>query len=150
MDAVTYPDTEVISFINEHMIPLRVQHDTEPTATDFNVKRTPTVVTLDPEGNEHHRTVGFLGPEDLIASLLLGIAKVYFDKDQFGDALLSLNKILSEHANSDSAPEAIFIKGVSEFKSFNNPNKLRDAYERLKSHYPDNEWTKRAYPYSLI
>jgi hypothetical protein len=150
MDAVTYPDTEVISFINENMIPLRVQHDAEPTAADFNVKWTPAIITLDPEGNEHHRTVGFLGPHDLIASLLLGIAKVYFDKDQFGDALFSLNKIVSEHAKSDSTPEAIFLKGVSEFKSMHDPKKLREAYEKLKSQYPENEWTKRAYPYSLI
>ena len=150
MDAVTYPDNAVLSFINEHMIPLRVAFDAEPHAKDFNVKWTPTIVTLDPSGKEHHRTLGFLAPEDLIASLLLGIGKVYFDEDKFEDALASLGKVTADYSKSNSAPEAIFYWGVSGYKSSHDPNKLKEAYERLKAEYPESEWTKRAYPYRLI
>ena len=63
-------------FIQENLIPLRVAYDHKPLSADFKVKWTPTLVTLDPDGTEHHRTVGFLGPEELIASLMLGIAQV--------------------------------------------------------------------------
>ena len=79
MDAVTYPETAVSNFIMEHLIPLRIAFDAQPHATDFNVVWTPTIITLDAEGNEHHRTTGFFSPEELIPSLKLGAGKTYFD-----------------------------------------------------------------------
>ena len=72
MDAVTYPDTKVAAFINSSLIPLRIASDSQPLATDFNITWTPTLITLDVNGKEHHRTVGFLPPEELIASLCWG------------------------------------------------------------------------------
>jgi hypothetical protein len=150
MDAVTYPDNGVISFISERMIPIRVAFDSEPHATDFNVKWTPTIVTLDSGGKEHHRTVGFLAPEDLIASLLLGIGKMHFDTDKFEDALANLEKVTSNYSKSDAAPEAIYLRGVSGYKQSHDPKRLKEVYETLQAEYPASEWTKRAYPYRLI
>ena len=150
MGAVTYPNAEVGEFVSKNLIPLQVKSDAQPLANDFNVKWTPTLITLDAEGKEHHRTVGFLPPEELIPSLLLGIAKCHFDRDRFAEALASLDKLLSEYSKSDSAPEAIFLRGVSRYKSTHDPKPLKEAYEKLQSEYPSSEWTKRAYPYRLI
>jgi TolA-binding protein len=150
MGAVTYPNAGVISFINENMIPLQVRFDARPLATDFNVRWTPAIITLDTEGKEHHRTVGFLPPEALIPSLLLGMAKVYFDSDRFDEALAKLEKLLSDYPFSRSAPEAIYLRGVSLYKSKDDPKPLKQAYEKLKADYPESEWTERAYPYSLL
>jgi len=69
MAAVTYPDAKVISFVSENMVPIQVLFDAKPLSVDFNVKWTPTLITLDTEGKEHHRTVGFLSPDELIPSL---------------------------------------------------------------------------------
>lgn len=150
MDAVTYPDGKVISFMNENLVPLRVSFDAKPLAAEFQVKWTPTLVTLDGEGKEHHRTVGFLSPEDLIPSLLLGMAKVKFDQDIFDDAMGLLEKIMTDYARSGSASEAIFLRGVCLYKSTHNPKPLKEAYEKLQAEYPESEWTKRAYPYRLL
>ena len=150
MAAVTYPDDKVISFINEKMIPLQVSFDAQPIAIDFNVKWTPTIITLDSNGREHHRTVGFLAPEELIPSLLLGIAKVYFDADQFDSALTILNKLISEYPESNSTSEAIFLRGVSLYKNTHDAKPLKEAYETLNARDPKDGWTKRAYPYRLL
>ena len=150
MDAVTYPDAGVVGFINENMIPLRVKYGVEPLTTDLNVKWTPTIVTLDSEGNEHHRTVGFFSPEELVPSMLLGIAKVFFDSNLFDKALINLEKILKDFPESDSAPEAIYLTGVSLYKNTDDPKPLKEVYERLLDNYPASEWTKRAYPYRLL
>ena len=150
MDAVTYPDAKVIHFISEKMIPLRVPFDAQPLAADFNVKWTPSLVTLDAEGREHHRTVGFLAPEELIPSLLLGIAKSYFETDRFDEALAGIDKLLGEYPESDSTPEAVYLRGVCRYKSTNDPKPLKEAYEQLKTQHPSSEWTKRAYPYRLL
>ena len=150
MDAVTYPDPGVINFVHQNIIPLRVPFDAKPLSSDFNIKWTPSLLTLDTEGKEHHRTLGFLGPEELIPSLLLGIAKVKFDQDQFAEALTLLERILAEFPKSTPAPEAIFIRGVSRYKQSHEAHHLKEAYEKLTAEYPDQDWTKRAYPYRLL
>lgn len=149
MDAVTYPEDRVVEFIVQNVIPLRIPFN-DPLATEFNVKWTPTLVTLDPQGKEHHRTVGFLNAEELIASLLLGIAKTRFETEKFQDAIASLDKIVTSYPKSGFAPEAIFLRGVAQFKSTHDPKPLRALYEKLVAEYPGSEWTGRAYPYRLI
>jgi hypothetical protein len=150
MDAGTYPDAKVIAFLNSRFVPLRLRFDTEPFATDFNVKWTPTLVTLGPDGREHHRTVGFLGVEELLASLLLGEAKYHFDHDRFDQALASLDQLVGQYGASDSAPEAVFLTGVCRYKRSHDPKPLKAAYEQLVAKFPTSEWTKRAYPYRLL
>lgn len=132
------------------MIPLQVRFDAQPIATDFNIKWTPTIITLDSKGKEHHRTVGFLAPEELIPSLLFGIAKMYFDADKFNDALANLNQLLSEYPESDASSEAIYLRGVCLYKSTHDAKPLKEAYEKLNARDPKGEWTKRAYPYRLL
>ena len=150
MDAVTYPDSRVSDFVEKKMIPLQVPYNHQPLSTDFNVKWTPTLVMLDAEGKEHHRTVGFLGPEELIPSLLLGVAKVHFDLEQIDPALADLEALLAGYPKSDAAPEAIFLRGVSRYKSTHDAKPLKEAYEMLEAQHPKSEWTKRAYPYRLL
>jgi hypothetical protein len=150
MDAVTYPNPKVINFLHQNFIPVRVLFDTKPLASDFNVKWTPTLITLSADGKEHHRTVGFLGPEELVASLLLGLGKLFFDNEKFNEALKHLDKLLSDYAKSDAAPEAIYLRGVCRYKNTHDPKPLKEGYEKLQAEYPSSEWTKRAYPYRLL
>jgi hypothetical protein len=150
MGAVTFPNSRVIAFINQNVVPVRFPHDHKPLARQFQIKWTPALVTLDAEGKEHHRTVGFLSPEELIPSLLLGRGKIDFDHEDFAKALVTLEILLKDYPESAAAPEAIFLRGVCGYKSAHNPKALKEAYERLAKDYPDSEWTKRAYPYRLI
>jgi hypothetical protein len=150
MDAVTYPDEKVARFIDQHMIPLRLQFDAQPYAADFNIKWTPSIITLDADSREHYRTVGFLAPEELISSLLLGIGKSFFDTDIFDKALVYFDNLLTEYPKSDAAPEAIYLQGVCRYKSTKDPKTLKEAYANLHKKFPLNKWTKRAYPYRLL
>ncbi|MBM4327544.1 MAG: hypothetical protein FJ118_10320 [Deltaproteobacteria bacterium] len=150
MDAVTYPEKAVIGFVSNHVIPLRIPSDQRPLAQEFKVSWTPTLVTLDTDGKEHHRTVGFLPPEELIPSLMLGIGKTCLDLGQFNEAIGQFEKIVTEHARSAAVPEAIFFLGVARYKHTKDPKNLRLAYDRLIADFPNDEWAKRARPYSLI
>ena len=149
MDAVTYPDDKVIDFINGNLIALRVKSDT-PLAKEFNITWTPTLITLDQQGKEHYRTVGFFPPSELIPSLLLGMAKVHFDTGVFDQCLDALEKIISGHPKSKAAPEAVFLRGVAGYKSTHDPKPLKAAYEKLQADYPGSEWADRAQPYRLL
>ena len=101
MDTVTYPDDSVVRFVHESYIPLLVPFDAKPLADDFNVKWTPTLVTLGIDRREHHRTVGFLNPEAFIASSLLGIGKYHFDNDRYSEALTFFEKTAADYSLSD-------------------------------------------------
>ncbi len=150
MDAVTYPNTKVISFINQHFIPLRLPFDEKPYAAEFNVHWTPSIIILDSERTEHHRTLGFLSPEDFIPSLYFAIGKASFDSENQDRALVYFDNLLTEYPKSDFVPQGIYLQGVSKYKSTNDPKPLREAYDKLNAKYPEGYWTKRAYPYRLI
>ncbi|MBI4596183.1 MAG: tetratricopeptide repeat protein [Candidatus Tectomicrobia bacterium] len=150
MGAVTYPNEKVIDFVNSNLVPLQVLFNAQPVSTNFNIRWTPTLITLDSEGKEHHRTIGFIGPEELMPSLLLGMAKVHFDQDRFDEAMLRLEKLLSDFPRSKSAPEAIYLRGVCKYKSTHEAAPLKAAYEKLQAEFPSDEWTQRAYPYRLL
>lgn len=150
MDAVTYPNEAVIEYIEQNLVPLQVPHDRQPLAADFNVKWTPTLVVLDRQGKEHHRTVGFLSPEEFIPSLLLGIGVAHFDRSEFDEALACFDRVLADHAKSDAAPEAVYQRGVALYKNTGNLKALKEAFEQLQAHYPASEWTKKASPYRLV
>ena len=150
MGAVTYPDPKVISFITDHVIPLQVLFDNKPLAMEFGLKWTPTLITLDVEGKEHYRTVGFLGPDELIPSLLLGIGAMHFERGEFDEAIAAFDRLLKEHPKSDQAAQGIFFRGVALYKSRKDPKSLREAYDKLSAEYPDSQWTRRAFQYRLI
>jgi len=150
MGAVTYPNEKVADFIERHMVPIQVLFDSKPLATKFNIQWTPTIITLDEEGKEHHRTVGFLSPEEFVPSLMLGIAKCHFDREKFSEAIATFEEILKDYPKSEAAPEAAYMRGVSLYKSTHNSEHLKDIYKRLQSEYPSSEWAKRAQPYRLL
>jgi hypothetical protein len=150
MDAVSYPNEDVRAFIDEHLIALKIAPDVQPIAGDFNVNWTPTIVTLDAEGKEHHRTLGFLPPEEFIPSLMLGIGKTHFDLGRFEEVNSILQELVAKCPRSKAAPEAIYYLGVSSFKIAHDASHLKKAYERLHAEYPNNEWAFRAWPYSLL
>ncbi len=150
MGAVTYPDSRVAEFINSRMIPVQLMHDAQPYASDYNVKWTPTILTLDENGKEHHRIVGFLPPDEFIPALLLGFAKMNFDRDEFDEALSDIEKLLSAYPKSSAAPEAVYLRGVIQYKTTHKPEKLKEILEQLRRDYPSSEWAKRATPYGLL
>ena len=150
MDAVTYPDEKVIEFISTNVVPILVAFDDQPHAGDFNIKWTPTLITLGPDSKEHHRTVGFLDTEAFIANQILGVGKFHFDNDRFPEALSHFEKIMTDFPNNDTMPEAIFLQGVARYKNSGDPQPLKEAYEKLTADFPGSEWTKRAYPYRLL
>ena len=116
----------------------------------YAVKWTPTVIILDSGGEEHHRFVGYLPPEDFIAQIILGKGKAEFDQDNFEQAIQCFQEILVRFPKADAAPEAQYFLGVAKYKANHDPKELKLALEALQREYPNSEWTKKAQVYSLI
>src|SRR5512147_360003 len=99
MGAVTYPNPRVADFVMSRMVPVQVLSDS-PLADEFQVKWTPTITVLDYYGKEHHRTVGFFPPEELIPSLILGMGKCDFELDRFDSAIACFDSLLAAYPKS--------------------------------------------------
>jgi thiol:disulfide interchange protein len=66
MEENTYPDSRVVSELGD-FIPIKV--DTQKRIdieSKYGINYYPTVVFLDPEGNEITRHIGYLGPEEMV------------------------------------------------------------------------------------
>ena len=149
MDAVTYPQNSVVDFVNNKLIAMRLPSDSKPYADQYGVKWTPRLFLLDSTGAPHHDTVGFLPPEEFIAAMELGEAKIDFDLDCLEDCSDHLNNVIGGPKTA-AVPEALFMMGVVAYKKSGKATPLKAAYEKLLAEFPDSEWTIRALPYRLL
>ncbi len=150
MDAVTYPNENVVQFIEKNVIPVRILYNQQPLATRFKVKWTPTVILLDADGNEAYRNEGFLPPDSLISALILGIGKLELEHADYDKAASHFSDIASKYSESDEAPEAVYFLGVARFRTTKDLKAMREAYEKLKTKYPNSSWAKKAQPYGAV
>jgi thioredoxin-related protein len=116
----------------------------------YAVKWTPTIIILDSDGEEHHRFVGYLPPDDFIAQILIGKGIAEFNLDHFEQAMQCFQEILVRFPKADAAPEAQYYLGVSKYKASQDSKELKSGLEILQRDYPNSEWTKKAQVYSLI
>ena len=130
----------VILFIEEHVVPVKLPHDSKPCADDYMVKWTPTLITANGGGKEHHRTVGFLPPEEMIPSVLLGVGKVHFDADRIDKALGFFDQIVEKYPKSDSTAEAI-PEGGLQSQGARTSEAAQKGLPRGSSGLPDERMT---------
>ena len=150
MDAVTYPIEEVVDFIHNFMIPLRININEANLLENYQTIWTPTTAVLDLKGVEVQRKIGFFEPNELIGILHLGAAKVHMDAGEHDTAERHLSKLLEECGDTSAVPECVYFRGVNLYKWQDDPSHLKAAYEKLLESYPESCWTKRAAPYRLI
>ena len=110
----------------------------------------PDPCRLEPSGRELQRTIGYLNPEDFLAVMHIGMAKVRLDTGKHDTAIIPLKSVLETFINNNYVPEAIYLCGVTMYKMTGDPGKLRETYEQLHKEYPDHIWTKRADPFRLL
>jgi thioredoxin-related protein len=150
MDAVSYPNPKVIEFFEKNLIAVKVLINSQPLPKKFRVQWTPTLVLLDAQGEEHNRTVGFLAPEELLPSLMLGIGKSQFDQDEFAEAENTFQHLLAEYPKSDFSAEAAYYLGIGRYKRTHNAEELKKTIQHLQQDFPQSEWVKRASVYQML
>lgn len=150
MKEVTYASRDVANFINTYLTPLRFDTGKELVNPDYHHIWTPTLLVLNPQGQEIQRTIGFLNPDDFIAVMHLGLAKVRLDTGKYDTAIIPIKSVLETFYDNNYVPEAIYLCGVTMYKMTKDSGHLKDAYERLHKEYPGHIWTKRADPFRLL
>lgn len=149
MEEVTFKHQDVANFIIDKLVAVQLPVD-DPAVAGFGVHWTPTLMVLDYYGKVRERNEGFLPPDEMVAWMLLGQARIGFDSDQYNEAVIHLNTLLNGYPESPFAPEAVFLRGVARFKASHDPQNLKAAYLALQKEYPGSLWHKKAEPYRLL
>ena len=137
--------------MEKNFVPLQVDFNkNKALVSRYSIKWTPTVSILDADGDEYHRFVGYLPPQDFIGQILLGRGKAEFELDDLEQAMQSFQEVLVQYPKTDAAPEAQYYLGVTKYKASHDPKELKLGLEVLKKDYPNSEWTKKAEVYALI
>lgn len=106
----------------------------------FDVPWTPTVLILDSKGVERHRIEGYLPMDEFRSQLELGLARVAFMNKNWADAERRYTDVLDRYPDSQSAPEALYWKGISHYKATNDHTVLGELPELFRQKYPDSIW----------
>lgn len=110
----------------------------------FNVQWTPTIVLRGADGKEHHRIEGFLGVDDFLAQLTLGLGHLAFAAKEWDRAAPWYDQVLERFPSTDAAPEAQYWRGVTRYKATNDPAALAATTAAFKERYSDSTWAKKA------
>ncbi len=144
MDTVTYPNDEVMDFIGDHFIPLKVNIKGNPElACQFWINWSPGILILDHEGREHYRMSGYLPPQEYIAQLALGRGKAALNSQDYPEAIQRFSEVVCHHRDSDASPEAHYWMGVAKYKKDGIPEGLMHDWRYLREKYPQSIWTKK-------
>ena len=118
--------------------------DFKKLAERFGQQWTPTILEIDPQGNERWRIEGFLPAQDLLAQLMLGLAHDAFRREDWRDAARRFQRIVDELPESEAAPEAEYWSGVSRYKDTGDARALAETAQYFSNHFQDSAWAKRA------
>ena len=113
----------------------------------FHAVWTPTVMVMDPNGEERRRLEGYLPREDFRAYLELGLARVAFMKKDWATAERYYANVADNFPNSRYAPEAVYYRGVSRYSASHDGAELSNSAAALKERFSGNEWQLRSLPW---
>ena len=144
-----WPDERVARFVNDNFLAARVHPRQNPEAFKQYSERykapwTPTILELDPNGDEQWRIEGFLPLEDFLGQLMLGRAHIDFKQAKWVEAEKRFREIVEKLPNSDAAAEALYWAGVSKYKASHDSTALKETAKAFTTRYKDSSWAKKA------
>jgi TolA-binding protein len=99
---------------------------------------------MDSDGVERQRLEGYLSKEEFRAWLELGLARVAFMNKKWADAEQRYAQVAEHYPDTKVAPEAVYWRGVSRYKSTNDHTVLGEVADQFKQKYQDSVWAEKA------
>jgi hypothetical protein len=155
MESGSYVQEKVIRLFDEKILAARITPDDPAWFKSYDVRFTPTCILLNPEGGEEERSTGLLEGNALMAFLLLGLAKSYYDMGKLEEGGECTEILTRDYPNSAQAPEGFFMRGIFRYHADHNRDHFKESFEILHERYHDSIWMKRArllylYPCALF
>jgi hypothetical protein len=112
-------------------------------ATRLRVHWTPTLLVLDSQGCEHHRSVGFLPRDEMQAELTLGLAKSAFHRGRHDEAIRHASAIVESQPRTHAAAEALYWRGVAHYRKGGAVEPLLSDWRQILASHPQSPWATR-------
>jgi TolA-binding protein len=144
-----YPDPRVVRQVEDSFVPVRVHvkdnaAEFKRLGERFGAQWTPTILIVDPGGQERHRIEGFLPVEDFLPQLALGAAHAAFGRGDYKTAAARFDDVVNAYGATDAGPEAQYWAGVSRYKATNDPSALKDTARKFTERFQDTSWAKKS------
>ena len=110
----------------------------------FDAVWTPTVLIMDSDGKERWRIEGYLPKDEFRAQLEMGLARIAFMHKQWADAEQRYAQVSERYPDTAAGPEAVYWRGVGQYKRTNDHTVLGGVAQQLSQKYPDSVWAKKA------
>jgi outer membrane protein assembly factor BamD (BamD/ComL family) len=135
----------VIQLVRDAFVAVKIPVKQQPrTFERFKALWTPTQLILDANGIEHYRIEGFLPPDDFLAELETGLAKLELENKHYDVAARGFHSVCDRHPNAGAAPKACYWAAVADHKTNHQAEGLKAAAKTLRERYPDSEWARKA------
>jgi len=139
----------VVAFVSENFVPVRVHvreqaDEFKRLGERYGAQWTPTILLINPAGEERYRIEGFLPTEDFLAQLSLGLAHEAFAKSNFAEAERRFADIVERYPDTEAAAEALYWAGVARYKATDDPSALGETARQFKKRYQKSSWAKKA------
>jgi outer membrane protein assembly factor BamD (BamD/ComL family) len=126
-------------------VAVRIHVKEQPTMWKrFNVRWTPTVLVLGPDGSEVRRIEGFLPRDELLGQLQLALAFLAVNRKDWATARQEFERVVEQLPDTEAAPEALYWSGVSKYSASHDVSELKALGRQFKERYTDTSWAKRA------
>lgn len=106
------------------------------------------MVVLDPQGKERARIEGYLPTYEFTAQLENALGRVAFTNKNYPEAIRWYGDVIQRFPQSAAAPEAVYWRGVSEYRNTNDHTVLSKITDDLQKNYPNSIWAAKAIPWA--
>ena len=150
MDAVTYPDADVVNELEQNVHALKVnlfdRHpDFKEIASVAKVTWSPTFILGDERGREVRRWTGWMEPRSFIAELRLARAQHAIQNGRFDEGRELTTGILADRDGIPCIPEALYHHGIAGFLGGKKDwAALREAWGELATKFPNDRFGRHA------
>lgn len=102
------------------------------------------MLLMNSSGEERWRIEGYLPKHEFRAQLEMGLARIDFMAKHWAGAEQRYAEVLERYATTAVAPEAVYWKGVSQYKRTNDHTVLGQVAEELKEKFPESVWAQKS------
>ncbi len=144
MDAVTYPNEDVIAFLSENVVAYKPKIDEhEDLAKQFGVVWTPGLVWLTSSGQAAHSNIGYFDPDEFLAESTLGTGHAAALSEDWEQAREHFATVSRRWPKSHAAAAGIYWEGVAGKRASGDAAPLLEAWNRLLADHKGDAWAMK-------
>ncbi len=147
MDAVTYPDQEVIELLNSEFLPVQLDTDlSKDLNIEFEVYWEPKFAIVNHRRLRIREWMGYLAPPEFLAELKLALGLNELRAGRNADAVARFERVVRDHPHTPAAPESLYWHGIAQYR-MSNPRDKEILWQTwrtgLVARYGESVWAMK-------